>query len=171
MNNKTKIVLIVVGTIILLLIAASLGEKETDDLSTDPQIIMANAEQESLEATNLPQKEFIQISASEYLDFYQGNEEKLILLARPTCGYCQVVEPIIASIAYENNIDIYYLNPDDFTDDDQVLFVKSNEEFYEGYGTPLLFIVKDSKIIDEIDGLTDKAHYLYFLKMHNYIKG
>lgn len=173
MNNKTKVVLIIIGIVLLLFIAGSLGEKDNEltKLSSNPQEIIANAQEESSIAATKPQKEFEQISVADYLNFYQGGEEKLILLARPTCGYCQIAEPIIASIAYDYDIDIYYLNPDNFSDDDQVAFVNSNEEFITGYGTPLLFIVKDSKIIDEVDGLTDKAHYLNFFKTHNFIKG
>ena len=180
MNKTLKIALIIIGVVIVLVLAFAVGgngssssttsPNQQTNLSTNPEEIIANAQSESESIKDNEKKEFTQISLTQYLEYYAGSEPKIILLARPTCHYCQIAEPIIQNVAYEYNIDINYLNTDDFTEDDQKNFIYSNDEFKEGYGTPLLFIVKDNQIIDKVDGLTDKAHYKEFFRLHGYIQ-
>ena len=174
MNPKIKYIIIAVIAIVVIVLAFTVGgnsnENVTDiELSNDPEVIMSNATEESTEASQASKKDFIQIDTNTYLEYKAGSEAKTILLARPTCHYCQIAEPIIQNIAYEYNIDIHYLNTDNFTEEDQAAFINSDEEFSGGYGTPFLFVVKDGQIIDSVDGLTDKAHYLYFFSTNGYI--
>ena len=48
--------------------------------------------------------------------------------------------------------------------------IVSDEFFKEGYGTPILLVVGEGKIIDKVDGLTDSAHYVDFFKRNEFIK-
>ena len=141
----------------------------TDELSNDAATILANAQQESASVKESQKKEFNQIDVTQYLEYYDGSEQKLVLVARPTCQYCQIAEPILQNISYEYNIEINYLNTDEFTESDQASFLQSNELFTSGFGTPMLLIVHDSTIIDKVDGLTDYAHYVVFLQQYGYI--
>ena len=151
MNNK-KVLGIIAGVVVVIVVILACfvgGEKETSkkptakELSNDPEV---------------------------YLEYYAGSEGKLVLLARPTCSYCKIATPIIQSIMKEYNIEVSYLNTDNFTSDDQAAFVKSNEEFSNGFGTPMLLLVKENKIVDKIDGMTDSAHYIEFFQKNGYIK-
>ena len=80
----------------------------TEELSNDPETIYANAQKESETVKSDEMKEFNSIDVTTYLDYYAGEDTKLVLLARPTCHYCQIAEPILQNIMYEYNIDLLY---------------------------------------------------------------
>lgn len=175
MNKGLKIGLIVVGVVILLVLIFILGSKNEgptspDGLSNNPDVILANAEKESAEVTEDQMGDFVDVDVNTYLSYYAGSEAKVILLARPTCHYCTIAEPILHKLVKDYNLEINYLNPDNFTEEDQTNFVQSDEEFSEGFGTPFLFIVRDNQIVDKVDGLTDTAHYIYFFQVNGYIE-
>lgn len=170
-NNKILTISLLVVIAILLIISMFVGEKNTElKLSNDPKEIMENAINESSKVTSAEKKDFTEIDISKYLEYYSGKDKKIVLLARKTCKYCQVAEPIIQKIAKDYKLDINYLNPDNFQDGDAEKLRTSDEYFKEGYGTPLLLIVENNKIVDKVDGLTDTAHYIEFFKKHKYIK-
>ena len=172
MENKKK--LIVIGTVvlivILLIISFNIKDNDKDTkLSNDVDTIIENAQKESNNVKESEKKSFLSIDVTKYLEFYSGSEKQLVLVARPTCSYCQIAEPIIQSIAYEYNIGINYLNTDEFSEDDQNNFIHSDEFFEEGFGTPLLLVVSNNQINDKVDGLTDREHYIDFIKNNGFI--
>ena len=175
-NKALKIAGIVAVIVVLIVFASLVGEKSSGDnkipteLSNDAEVILANAQKESAEVKDSEKKEFKQIDVAKYLEYYEGSEPQIILLARPTCTYCQIATPIIQNVMFEYDIEVNYLNTDNFTDETQTQFVKSDEFFSSGYGTPVLFVVKDSAIISKVDGMTDRAHYIEFFKENGFIE-
>ena len=173
--KKWQIAGIIVVVLVVLVLAFVVDNKGTNsgstsnELSEDVDTIINNAQQESQAVIDTERKESIQIDINTYLEYKAASEARIILLARPTCGYCQIAEPIIENIAYEYNLDINYLNTDNFTDETQTAFVQSDDAFKEGFGTPYLFIVKDGSIVDAVDGLTDRAHYVQFFTDNGFI--
>lgn len=141
-----------------------------NELTEDANVIIANAQKESSSVKDGEKKELSEIRMDTYLEYFNGSEDKIVLIARPTCQYCQVAEPIIQNVAFENDLDIYYLNTDNFEGEDEANLVRSDDFFSEGFGTPLLLVVKDGKIVNKVDGLTDKAHYIDFFKNTGFIK-
>ena len=107
-----------------------------------------------------------EIDIDEYLDLKEGSKATIIYVARPTCHYCQEMEPIVRNIVYEYGVTVNYLNTDELDDDGQAKFVKSDDYFDEkgGYGTPMLIIVKDDKFVDVLEGLSDKDTVVKFFK-------
>ena len=107
-----------------------------------------------------------EIDIDEYLDLKKGDEASIIYVARPTCHYCQEMEPIVRNIVYEYGIEVNYLNTDELDDEGQAEFVQSDEYFDEkgGYGTPMLIIVKDDEFVDVLEGLSDKDTTVEFFK-------
>ena len=171
MKNKSALIVIAIITVLLLLlIAISIDEKDTKKKTNNPQDIISNAELESSKVKDNEKKDFIEINTDEYLNYYNNEGATIVLIARPTCHYCQIAEPILQQIAHEKNIDINYLNTDNFSEDDYNRFKESNELFSEGFGTPILLVVGNNQIVDYIDGLTDKNHYEEFLKKNNFIQ-
>jgi len=175
--NKKKILTIVGVVLFVAIIVCSMFVKTDgttfssgNKLSEDAGVILENAQTESSKVEDAEKGEFHQINVDTYLAYLNGEEAKLILIARPTCSYCQVAEPILQKIIHDNNVEINYLNTDNFQGDDQVNFINSNEAFKEGFGTPMLLVVQNNKVVDSIDGLTDTAHYLDFLKKYNFVK-
>lgn len=175
MNKKVLTIGGIVVLVVLLVLTMSIKPKEgagevKKTVSNDPNVILSNAEKESAAVKEDEKGEFIQIDIDKYLEYYNGSEAKIILLARPTCHYCQIAEPIIQKLVKDYNLEVNYLNTDNFTEDTQATFVQSDEAFSEGFGTPYLFIVKDSSIVDSVDGLTDTAHYESFFSTNGFIE-
>lgn len=171
---KNKEIFMVIGIIIIaLVLIVSLGKSDngkTKEKVTDGQSILENAQKESAQVKDEEKKELTQITVDEYLDYYNGEDNNLVLVARPTCHYCQIAEPIIQKLAKEYDIDIKYLNTDNFSGDDESRFISSNEMFQEGFGTPMLLNVGNEKIVDYVDGLSDSEHYIEFFKSNGYIE-
>lgn len=107
-----------------------------------------------------------EIGIDEYLDLKKDDEASIIYVARPTCHYCQEMEPIVKNIVYEYDVTVNYLNTDELDDEGQAKFIKSDDYFDEkgGYGTPMLIIVKDDKFVDVLEGLTDKDTAIKFFE-------
>ncbi len=172
-NKKIFTILLIIILIILLVASFFISDKETSSSSTksnDTKAILTNAQKEANVISEDEKKEFTNIDLSQYLQMYNSNENNLIFIGRPTCSYCQIAEPIIHKLAKEYDLTIYYLNTDNFTQDDKAAFKESDEYFQNGYGTPMLLVVSNTEIVDIVDGLTDTAHYIDFLKKNNYIK-
>lgn len=148
----------------------STKKSSSTTLSEDANTIMENAQRESESISENAKKDLKEISVSDYLNYYKEGEHKIVLLARPTCGYCQIAEPIIQNVAHEYDLEINYINTDNFAGDDEKNLIESDEYFSNGFGTPLLLVVGENKIIDKVDGLTDRAHYVEFFKTNEFIK-
>lgn len=172
-NNKILIILGIVLAVILIIICSMVGtdsnNTKTDKVMEDGQTIVTNAQKESEAVKDEEKKEFTQINVDKYLEYYAGEENKIILVARPTCHYCQIAEQILQNISFKYNIEINYLNTDEFSDDDQTKFINSDDTFKDGFGTPFLLIVSNNKIVSSVNGLTDEAHYISFFKTNGFI--
>lgn len=172
-NNKILVILGIVLAVILIIICSMVGtdsnNTKTDKVMEDGQTIVTNAQKESEAVKDDEKKEFTQINVDKYLEYYAGEENKIILVARPTCHYCQIAEPILQNISFKYNIEINYLNTDEFSDDDQTKFVNSDDTFKDGFGTPFLLIVSNNKIVSSVNGLTDEDHYISFFKTNGFI--
>lgn len=172
-NNKILVILGIVLAAILIIICSMVGtdsnNTKTDKVMEDGQTIVTNAQKESEAVKDEEKKEFTQINVDKYLEYYAGEENKIILVARPTCHYCQIAEPILQNISFKYNIEINYLNTDEFSDDDQTKFINSDDTFKDGFGTPFLLIVSNNKIVSSVNGLTDEDHYISFFKTNGFI--
>lgn len=172
-KKKIGIIIGIILLIVLFIISIFISPKESESSNTqddDIEAIINNAEKESASVKEDEMKEFIDINMDTYLDYYNGNEQKIVLIARPTCHYCQIAEPIIHNVAYQYDLDIHYLNTDNFSEDDQSKLINSDEFFSEGFGTPLLLSVSEGSIKSKVDGLTDYEHYIEFFKENGYIE-
>lgn len=174
---KKKNLLVIIGVCILVVllclsffVGGDTNQTSTKNLSEDPNVIISNAQTESKNVKDDEKKKYTEIKTSDYLKYYAGNEAKIVLLGSPECPFCQVAEPILQNLAYEYDLEINYLSTDTFTAEDEKLLSESNELFSEGFGTPLLLIVKDNKILNKVDGLTDKGHYKKFFMDEGFIK-
>ena len=128
-----------------------------------------NSSNDSSDISEDEQGDLNEIDIDEYLDLLKGDEASIIYVARPTCHYCQEMEPIVKNIVYEYDVKVNYLNTDELDDEGQSKLIKSDDYFSEGYGTPLLLVVKKDKIVDIQEGLTDKDTTVKFLKDNGFI--
>ena len=145
--------------------------EETETTSTDVNSVVANAQKESAEIKDSEMDELDEIDVDEYLEMYSDSDElELVYVARPTCSYCQIAEPIVRKLDKDYDLDINYLNTDEFKGNDQNDFIKSDDLFAEGFGTPMLLLVGKDSIVDYVDGLSDTAGYKDFFKKNDLIK-
>lgn len=175
MDKKKLGIILVVVLVIVLIIAASIGGSgsksegsSTSGENYDADQIVENAQKESEAVKDSEKKELTNIKVDTYLEYFNGADKKVILLARPTCGYCEIAMPIIQKLAKDYDLEINYLNSDEFEGEDEAKFVASSEDFKE-YGTPTLFIVSNGEVISMVEGLTDYAHYERFFKENGFI--
>lgn len=169
MNKKTFGIIGIVLVVILLIVSCSIKPDKEEKSKDDIQTIINNAQKESENVKEEEKKEFTEINIDEYLNKYNGEEKSIVLIGRPTCHYCQIAEPILHNIAYKYDLNIYYLNTDNFQDGDSQKLVNSDSFFSEGFGTPLLLVLSNGSINSKVDGLTDTNHYVEFFKSNGFI--
>lgn len=129
----------------------------------------SSTESSSSDIPESEQADLKDIDIDKYLDLKEDSEASIIYIARPTCHYCQEEEPIVKNIVYEYGVTVNYLNTDELDDEGQAKLIKSDDYFSEGYGTPILLVVKDDKIEDVLEGLSDKDTIVKFFKDNGFI--
>ncbi len=133
----------------------------------------SNDSSDSSSTSDIPedeQGELNDIDIDEYLDLKEGSDASIIYIARPTCHYCQEMEPIVRNIVYEYGVEINYLNTDELDDDGQAKLIESDDYFSEGYGTPLLLVVQNDEIVDIQEGLSTKDTTVNFFRDNGFIE-
>ena len=98
-----------------------------------------------------------------------SNEKSIIFIARPTCEYCAIQEPITRYLVYKYGLEINYLNTDEMEADDQNKLTKSSDIFKDGVSTPTTLIVQNDEVVDAVIGLMDLEHYTKFFKDYGLI--
>lgn len=129
----------------------------------------SRAQEESANVPDDEQKDFNDIDIDEYLDLYDGSEDSIVLFSRPTCGFCQIAEPILHHIAYQYKLTINHVNTDEMSSSDETKLVESDDYFSDGFGTPLLVVVSNGEIVDMVSGLVDTENYVKFFTKHGFI--
>ena len=129
----------------------------------------SRAQQESAKVPDDEKKDFNDIDIDEYLDLYDGSKNSIVLFSRPTCGYCQIAEPILHHIAYQYKLTINHVNTDEMSSSDEKKLVESDDYFSDGFGTPLLVVVSNGEIVDMVSGLVDTDSYVSFFTDNGFI--
>ena len=137
--------------------------------SSSASDMTSRAQEESANVPDDEQKDFNDIDIDEYLDLYDGSEDSIVLFSRPTCGYCQIAEPILHHIAYQYDLTINHINTDEMSSDDETKLVESDDYFSDGFGTPLLVVVSNGEIVDMVSGLVDTDSYVSFFTDNGFI--
>ena len=172
MTDKAKkiiVILLIIVAIVFGVVMYLVSTSEERNLKKQERSIIEKSSKDSNKVSRDRMKDFKMINVDKYLDLYKSNTISVVYIGRSGCEYCQTAEPIIQNIMYEKNFDIYYLSTDSFDDDDRVNMLNSDDYFKEkrGISTPCILIVKDSSIVDRIEGLADKDTYLDFFKENN----
>ena len=137
--------------------------------SSSASDMTSRAQEESANVPDDEQKDFNDIDIDEYLDLYDGSEDSIVLFSRPTCGFCQIAEPILHHIAYQYKLTINHVNTDEMSSSDETKLVESDDYFSDGFGTPLLVVVSNGEIVDMVSGLVDTDSYVSFFTDNGFI--
>lgn len=151
-NNIIKGTLVVDVIALIILSSLWITPLKNKDLTFKKATTTTTSE----ETDELSEAGFNKISVSQYLELLKGSEKSIVLVARPTCYYCQQFTPVLKEAMEDMNLTINYVNTDEFTQDDWSSFQKSLEYLQgDDWGTPLTLIVQSGKLVDKNNGYTD----------------
>lgn len=112
---------------------------------------------------------FNEITLDEYLEVIKKDEKSIILVARPTCGFCEKFSPILKEAKDDMNLTINYIDTDKFSTDDWKTFSSSLAYLNsEEWGTPLVLIVQSGEVIAENNGYVELDTIKSFFKSNGY---
>ena len=111
--------------------------------------------------------------SNKYLDeFYtafNGSEEKLVMIGRDNCSWCQLFKPNLDFMRESYGFDYIYINTNELTSGSLNKLLNSVGVDRNEFGTPLTVVVKDSTVVDSLNGYVDETDLLDFLKKHNFV--
>lgn len=146
----TSIVLLVA-----LVIGVAVGVSHMDKTKSNNKTITTESSSDYSQ-TALEQAGFNKVSIDEYLNLIKSSDKQIILIARPTCGYCEKFTPILKQAMEDMNLTINYVNTDNFSSDDWTKFQSSFDYLAsDEWGTPLTLVVQDGKIVDKSNGYVE----------------
>lgn len=122
-------------------------------------------EEKVVETVTLQEAGFNELSLERYMELITSSEKNIILVARPTCSFCEKFSPILKQAADELKLTINYINTDEFSSDDWNTFSNSLEYLStEDWGTPLTLIVQNKEVIDSNNGYVELESIKSFFK-------
>ncbi len=107
-----------------------------------------------------------ELSYAEYQDKIDNKESFVVIIERATCSHCVSFLPVAKSFASDNNVPMYYVDTDTFSEEDWNSFEKSNTFLKKNsgkWGTPTTVVLAGNEAVDYIEGETtaDKLLDLY----------
>ncbi len=159
MKNRSNFIFIIISiSIIILICIVSFGTSSSSkgESINENSDLLTKAKRDSENVKN--KKDFKKINVDEYLELYNGNSLSMVFIGKDNCEYCKIAEPIVQNIMYENDLEVYYLSTNEFTEESESKFLNSND-MLSPLVTPLLLVVSNGEIIDSAKGLTDLDGY------------
>lgn len=171
-RNNTTLTMIVIVLILAIVLGGSYMLSEMNDKGN-----YSNPSHNNTTSTEeIPEEEqgdYNLIGLEEYFSLKAGSEYSIVYVARPTCGWCQQEGPFLRNVIYKYDAKVNYLNTDNLTKEEHQKFTNSLAEddsyFEKGYGTPLILIVKDNKIVDKLPGYHEQEDIISFFQEYNLI--
>lgn len=109
-----------------------------------------------------------EIDYNQYKCLLKSDEPFAVIVAQTTCGFCSKFKPVIDEYVKDNNLTIYIIEIDKWSDEDKKSFNSSLDYFKKNksWGTPLTLGIKDGKVVAELNGFTkdEKAISGFFIK-------
>lgn len=104
------------------------------------------------------------VDYDEYTELLASKEPKLIVVGQSACGFCVNAKLALNQIADKYGIEINYLSITGLNEEEQEKFKKSLDYFgTPGWGTPVMFIAQDNKMVSRYNGFTSMTDYITFL--------
>ena len=112
---------------------------------------------------------FNEVTIDEYLDLIKEDKQNIILVARPTCGYCEKFTPILKKAKDDMKLTINYINTDNFSTEDWESFEASLDYYSNNeWGTPLVLITKNGEVVADNGGYVELDAIKSFFKANGY---
>ena len=110
---------------------------------------------------------FNDINYNEYKNLISSEEIEFVYFGSPTCGYCEMIEPVLKDVQKELNFQFNYLNVNEMKEEDFGDLPKTYGLFQNPWGTPTLLAIKDGQIFNYSSGYKEKAEVLEFINESN----
>lgn len=98
-----------------------------------------------------------ELSYAEYQEKIDNDESFVLIIERATCSHCVNFMPVAESFANDNQVPMYYVDTDTFSDEDWASFEESNsflKKNSDKWGTPTTVVLAGSEAVDYIEGET-----------------
>jgi len=163
MNEKKRGLItlcVVVGLIVLLVVLSVVTKPASEKNDTN---------------TTVDDSELTSINFVEYDDFMsklESGEKAIFVLGQTTCGYCTMYKPVINEVASNYDVEFNYININTLEQEqysnlkDSIDYLKENDD----WGTPLTLVIEDNKVVDKINGYTEKDEVVEFLTKNGFIE-
>lgn len=102
-------------------------------------------------------------------DIMKNSNPEIIYIGRPTCYYCNLLEPITDSLKKEYNLKYNYINVDEISNNQLKRILKLFGRDLDTFGTPYIVIARNGKVIDEQSGFADEDVIFDFFKRNELI--
>lgn len=98
-----------------------------------------------------------------------SDETQIIYFSKPTCYYCNLIEPITNSLEEEFELNYVRINTGELSNSELLKMLNIMGINADVFGTPYIAIVKGGKIIGEQVGYTDEDVLFELFKNHKLI--
>jgi len=115
------------------------------------------------------------IDFTQYKELISSNTPQLFVIAQTNCSACMMAKPALLSISSDYKVNINYLDLTKLKNSengkDLMSEFTSSLSFLteEEWGTPLMIVVKDKKVIGSSKGYHSETEYIKFLKGQGFI--
>ena len=127
------------------------------------------AEKEEDKETEYDVSMFKSITSNDFINmFNEKNKTYFVYTGRSSCGFCVKFLPVLQQSIKDYDYSVYYL--DVLTVDDSAYKTITNidAKLEENFGyTPMVFAIRDGKVIDVNEGYTEYSVYKKFLEQNN----
>jgi thiol-disulfide isomerase/thioredoxin len=112
-----------------------------------------------------------EIDYNNYVEKIASSETQIIVLTQTTCSHCVTAKPYYDEISSENDISISYFEVDKIDNQEDYEGLQTSLDYLQEneWGTPLMMIVRDGKVISADSGFQSKAMTEAFLKENGII--
>ncbi len=106
---------------------------------------------------------------NEFYSAFNGSEEKLVMIGRDNCSWCQLFKPYLDLMHDKFDLEYLYVNTNELTSSVFKKLLKDVGVNEGEFGTPYTIVVKDGKVVDSLNGYTDDSDLIEFLKKYNLV--
>lgn len=162
------IALLAINTLILLI--SNIDSNDDKRSTTSPN----TTENTESTATDYDVSMMDSVDMDKLIDLFDSKETQVVYLGRATCGYCVQFLPTLQQAQQDYGYTTHYLDITTVSEDDvSRLLEKDNEDGFlkENYGaTPMVFLVKDGKMVDTWVGYSEYDSFAQFLEKNGFEK-
>lgn len=106
-----------------------------------------------------------------YKEKLESKEKTIFAITQTGCSHCEEAKPAFKELAKDYKLDLNIVNMTNLSEEEQKQFTDSLPYYNdEQWGTPLILIVEDKKVVDSKQGFISKEDYIEFFKKNDYIK-